>query len=160
MNKFVASGIVMLAVAMGVGRFAYTPLIPMMEHDVGLSVAMAGALATSNLFGYFVGASFAMHPITHGMRLAIVRWSLVGVVITTALMGGPEQTWLALRFVTGICSGFVLVFASSIVLERAAEEHQPSWPPLFFSGVGLGIAFSGVAVPALAGYGANAAWIG
>jgi MFS family permease len=160
MNKFVASGIVMLAVAMGVGRFAYTPMIPVMEHDAGLSVAMAGALATSNLFGYLVGASFAMHPITHGMRLAIVRLSLLGVVVTTALMAGPEQTWLASRFVTGICSGFVLVFASSIVLERAAAERQPSWPPLFFSGVGLGIAFSGVAVPALAVHGSSTAWIG
>jgi MFS family permease len=159
-NKFLASGIVMLAVAMGVGRFAYTPMIPVMEHDTGLSIAMAGALATANLFGYLVGAAFAMHPITHGMRLAIVRLSLVGVVATTALMAGPEQTWLALRFVTGICSGFVLVFTSSIVLERAAQERQPTWPPIFFSGVGLGIAFSGVAVPALAPHGSNTAWIG
>ncbi len=160
MNKFVTSGIVVLAVAMGVGRFAYTPMIPVMEHDVGLSVALAGALATSNLFGYLVGASLAMHPITHGMRLAIVRWSLVGVVVTTALMAGPPSLWIALRFVTGVCSGFVFVFASSIVLERAAAERQPAWPPIFFTGVGFGIAFSGVAVPALARFGANATWIG
>jgi MFS family permease len=146
---------------MGIGRFAYTPLIPVMEHDAGLSVAMAGALATSNLVGYLVGASLAMHPIVQGMRLAIVRWSLAGVVITTALMAGPSSSWLILRFITGVCSGFVLVFASSIVLERAAEEHKPSWPPVFFSGVGLGIAFSGLAVPALASAGGSVTtWIG
>jgi len=150
----------MLAVAMGVGRFAYTPLIPMMEQDAGLSVSMAGALATSNLIGYLAGASLAMHPITHGMRLAIVRWSLAGVVVTTGLMAGPESTWLFLRFITGVCSGFVLVFASSIMLERAAAQAQPSWPPLFFSGVGLGIAFSGIAVPFFARWGSNAAWVG
>jgi predicted MFS family arabinose efflux permease len=160
MNKFVASGIVMLAVAMGVGRFAYTPLIPVMGRDAGLSVSMAGALATANLLGYLVGASLAMHPITHGMRLAIVRWSLAGVVITTALMAGPHEMWLLLRFVTGVCSGFVFVFVSSIVLEVAADEGQPSWPALLFSGVGLGIAFSGLAVPALAVYGSSVAWIG
>ena len=160
MNAFIASGIVMLAVAMGVGRFAYTPMIPIMEHDAGLSVAMAGALATSNLIGYFVGASLAMHPITQGVRLAIVRWSLAGVVVTTALMAGPAPLWLVLRFVTGVCSGFVLVFASSIVLERAAAERHPSWPPIFFTGVGLGIAFSGIAVPALAAGGSRIAWIG
>ncbi|HEX8805601.1 MAG TPA: YbfB/YjiJ family MFS transporter [Candidatus Aquilonibacter sp.] len=158
--RFLVGGIVALAVAMGIGRFAYTPLIPIMEHDAGLSVAMAGALATANLFGYFIGASLAMHPIAQGMRLAIVRWSLAGVVITTALMSGPSPTWLLLRFLTGVCSGFVLVFASSIVLERAADERKPSWPPLFFSGVGLGIAFSGIAVPALGVHGSNAAWIG
>lgn len=160
MSKFLASGIVTLAVAMGIGRFAYTPMIPVMEHDAGLSVATAGALATANLAGYFIGASLAMHPIAQGLRLAIVRWSLVGAVVTTALMAGPSVTWLALRFLTGACSGFVLVFASSIVLERAAAEHKPAWPPLFFTGVGLGIAFSGVAVPGLAIYGSRVAWIG
>jgi len=151
----------MLAVAMGVGRFAYTPLIPMMEHDMGLSVAMAGALATWNLIGYLAGASLAMHPVTHGVRLAIVRSSLVCVVITTALMAGPQALWVPLRFLTGVSSGFVLVFASSIVLERAASARKPSWPPLYFSGVGLGIAFSGIAVPLLAGFGGSrAAWLG
>lgn len=161
MPRFVVSGIVFLAVAMGVGRFAYTPLIPVMEHDAGLSIASAGALATSNLVGYLVGASLAMHPYTQGMRLAIVRWSLVGVVVTTALMAAPEPAWLVLRFLTGACSGFVLVFASSIVLERSARAGRAAWPPIFFAGVGLGIAFSGVAVPAFADAGGSrAAWIG
>jgi predicted MFS family arabinose efflux permease len=159
--RFLASGAIALAVAMGVGRFAYTPLIPIMERDAGLGVAAAGALATTNLVGYLVGASLAMHPIAQGLRLAITRWSLAGVVVTTALMAGPHALWLPLRFVTGVCSGFVLVFASSIVLERAANAHQPKWPPLFFSGVGLGIAFSGIAVPWLAELGnSQVAWLG
>ncbi|HTU71542.1 MAG TPA: YbfB/YjiJ family MFS transporter [Candidatus Baltobacteraceae bacterium] len=159
--RFVTSGAIILAVAMGVGRFAYTPLLPVMERDAGLSVAMAGALASANLFGYLVGASLAMHPITHRKRLAIVRWSLAGIVITTALMAGPAPLWLSLRFLTGVGSGFVFVFASSIVLERAARARAPSWPPLFFCGIGLGIAFSGVAVPALIAHGGSrTAWIG
>jgi predicted MFS family arabinose efflux permease len=159
--RFLTSGAIALAVAMGVGRFAYTPLIPIMERDAGLGVAAAGALATANLLGYLVGASLAMHPIAQGLRLAITRWSLAGVVVTTALMAAPHVLWLPLRFVTGVCSGFVLVFASSIVLERAANAHQPKWPPLFFSGVGLGIAFSGIAVPWLAELGnSRVAWLG
>jgi len=146
---------------MGVGRFAYTPILPAMERDAGLSVSMAGALAAANLFGYLVGASIAMHPITHGKRLTIVQLSLAGVVVTTALMASASTLWLPLRFLTGVCSGLILVFAASIVLERAAHAEQPSWPPLFFSGVGLGIAFSGVAVPALvARGGSNTAWLG
>ncbi|MGA7569898.1 MAG: YbfB/YjiJ family MFS transporter [Candidatus Aquilonibacter sp.] len=159
--RFIAGGAVALAVAMGVGRFAYTPLLPVMERDAGLGVSMAGALASANLFGYLIGASLAMHPITHRRRLAILRWSLAGVIVTTALMAGPAMLWLPLRLVTGVCSGFVFVFASSIVLEHAAYAHAPSWPPLFFTGVGLGIAFSGVAVPALAAYGGSReAWVG
>ena len=159
--RFIASGALMLAVAMGVGRFAYTPLLPVMEHDAGLSVSAAGSLASANLLGYLVGASLAMHPITHRKRLAILRWCVLGVAVTTALMAGVPTLWLPLRFVTGICSGFALVFTSSVVLERAAHARQPSWPPLLFSGVGLGIVFSGVAVPALVAYGGSrAAWAG
>lgn len=159
--RFILSGAIILAVAMGVGRFAYTPLLPAMEHDAGLGISMAGTLASVNLLGYLVGASLAMHPITHRKRLAIMRWSVAGVVVTTALMASVAPLWLPSRFSTGVCSGFVLVFASSIVLERAARARQPSWPPLFFSGVGLGIAFSGVAVPALVAFGGSrAAWAG
>jgi predicted MFS family arabinose efflux permease len=159
--RFLGAGALILAVAMGVGRFAYTPLLPVMERDAGLAVATAGALASANLFGYLVGAALAMHPITHRNRLAILRWSLGGVVVTTAAMASIALLWLPLRFITGVCSGFVLVFASSIVLERAARALQPSWPPLFFSGVGLGIAFTGVAVPAFVAYGGSrAAWVG
>lgn len=151
----------MLAVAMGVGRFAYTPILPAMERDAGLTISMAGGLAVANLFGYLVGASIAMHPITHGKRLAITRWSLAGVVVATGLMATAAPLWLPLRFITGVCSGLVLVFAASIVLERSARVRLHSWPPLFFSGVGLGIAFSGIAVPALvARGGSTTAWIG
>lgn len=47
------------------------------------------------------------------------------------------------------------------MLERAAHRNQPAWPPLFFSGVGLGVAFSGIAVPLFASLGGSrAAWIG
>ena len=159
--RFLTSGALILAVAMGVGRFAYTPILPAMERDAGLTVSMAGALAFANLFGYLVGASIAMHPITHGKRLTVTRWSLAGVVVATALMAIASPFWLELRFFTGVCSGIILVFAASIVLERSAREQQPSWPPLFFSGVGLGIAFSGAAVPALvARGGSTTAWVG
>lgn len=159
--RFLTSGALILAVAMGVGRFAYTPILPAMERDAGLSVSMAGTLAVANLFGYLVGASIAMHPIAHGRRLAITRWSLAGIVVATASMASISPLWLPLRFLTGVFSGLVLVFAASIVLERSAHARQPSWPPLFFSGVGLGIAFSGIAVPALvARGGSTAAWAG
>jgi MFS family permease len=159
--RFLTSGALILAVAMGVGRFAYTPILPAMERDAGLSVSMAGTLAVANLFGYLVGASLAMHPIAHGRRLAITRWSLAGIVVATGLMATTSPLWLSLRFLTGVFSGLVLVFATSIVLERSAYARQPSWPPLFFSGVGLGIAFSGIAVPAFVARGGSvAAWAG
>jgi predicted MFS family arabinose efflux permease len=160
-RRFVISGALWLAVAMGVGRFAYTPLLPVMEHDAGLTVGAAGALASSNLFGYLVGAALAMAPFTHRRRLAVVRWAITGIVITTGLMAADSAAWLPLRFLTGVGSAFVLIFVSSIALERAAHRHQPAWPPLVFSGIGIGIAFSGVAIPIFVRMGGSrVAWIG
>jgi predicted MFS family arabinose efflux permease len=160
-RRFLLSGALLLAVAMGVGRFAYTPLLPVMEHDAGLTVGGAGTLASSNLLGYLIGAGLAMAPFTHRRRLLIVRCAIVAVVVTTALMAADSVFWLLLRFLTGVASALVLVLASSIVLERAAHHNQGSWPPLVFSGVGVGIAFSGVAVPVFVHMGGSrAAWIG
>ena len=102
-----------------------------------------------------------MAPFTHRNRLLIVRWAIVSVVVTTALMAADSTFWLLLRFVTGVGSALVLVFVSSIVLERAAHHHQYSWPPLVFSGIGVGVAFSGLAVPIFVRMsGSRAAWIG
>jgi predicted MFS family arabinose efflux permease len=160
-GRFLIGGVLMLAVAMGVGRFAYTPLLPVMERDAGLTVAAAGTLAFANLLGYLVGAALAMMPFTHRRRLAVTRWAILSVLVTTALMAAASPLWPLLRFLTGVSSGFVLVFASSIVLERAAHRKHPALPPLFFSGIGLGIAFSGVAVPMFVYLGGSrAAWIG
>lgn len=151
----------MLAVAMGIGRFAYTPLLPIMERDAGLTVGTAGGLASANLFGYLAGAMLAMWPYLHGRRVLAIRVSLAVIVVSTLLMVAPSPLWAVLRFVTGVGSGIVLIFASSLVLERAAQAQRPAWPPLFFAGVGAGIAFSGIAVPLFARVGGStAAWAG
>ena len=49
-------GLAGLAVAMGIGRFAFTPLLPLMQRDAGLSLADGSWLATANYVGYLAGA--------------------------------------------------------------------------------------------------------
>jgi predicted MFS family arabinose efflux permease len=44
-----------LAVAMGVGRFVFTPVLPLMEQQAHLAPSDAGVLASANCFGYFAG---------------------------------------------------------------------------------------------------------
>jgi predicted MFS family arabinose efflux permease len=45
-----------LAAAMGTGRFAYTPILPLMTAHAHLTTQSAGQLATANYVGYLVGA--------------------------------------------------------------------------------------------------------
>ena len=52
------AGAVALAVAMGIGRFAFTPLLPMMLADGVIDLAAASWLASANYLGYLAGALF------------------------------------------------------------------------------------------------------
>src|SRR5919112_6015884 len=77
----VGSGIVALAVAMGIGRFAFTPLLPLMLRDGTLSAAAGAEWAAANYGGYLAGALTASR--FSGDPRRGVRWSLVGVALTT-----------------------------------------------------------------------------
>ena len=147
---------------MGVGRFAYTPMLPVMQTEAGLSHALAGLLASSNLAGYLAGVLVAMGAAFRTRRLGVVRWGLAAVIATTALMAIPSPSlWIAARFATGVASGFVFVLSSSIVLDRAALEGKHGWVGVFYAGVGAGIVASGLLIPAALRFGDwRAGWLG
>jgi MFS family permease len=159
--KVLVSGLLALAAAMGIGRFAYTPILPLMKGEAGLSDAVAGLLAASNYVGYLLGAIGSARPLWRAHRAAAVKWSLFAGIVTTAAtaLGPNEPLWLAVRFVAGVASAFVLILVSSIILDLAAREKARSWPGILYMGVGIGIALTGVVVPAIEGAGWRAEWI-
>lgn len=138
------SGMLALAVAMGIGRFAFTPVLPMMQQDAGLSLAAAGWLAAANYLGYLVGALSAMRLRVDAPRA--LRVSLVAIALLTAAMGVLRQPlgWALLRLLAGVASAWVLVFASALTLERLAAIGHERLAGLVFAGVGLGIALAGI----------------
>ena len=81
-----ARGAAALGAAMGIGRFAYTPILPMMTAHGGLTAQGGATLATANYIGYLAGALAA----TASPRLArsprVLRASLVGLVVTLLAM--------------------------------------------------------------------------
>jgi predicted MFS family arabinose efflux permease len=169
LRKTLASGILALVVAMGIGRFAYTPILPAMQATFGLSNGMSGALASSNYLGYLVGAILAAAVPSARRQTFLLRASLIVVVLTTCLVAFTTEfwAWMAVRFVAGIASAGVFVFASGAILGVLASMDEQKLSGWLYSGVGLGIAISGVLVLALnkllpMGYvaGWRADWIG
>ena len=151
LRKTLASGILALVVAMGIGRFAYTPILPAMQATFGLSNGMSGALASSNYLGYLVGAILAAAVPSARRQTFLLRASLMVVVLTTCLVAFTTEfwAWMAVRFVAGIASAGVFVFASGAILGVLASMDEQKLSGWLYSGVGLGIAISGVLVLAL-----------
>src|SRR5690606_20672160 len=109
-------GLVALAVAMGIGRFAFTPQLPVMQADLGLPLSVGGWLAGANYLGYLVGAVLAGR--SGACPAGLMRWGLGLVVAGTAGMAvsGPLVWWLAMRFISGAASAWVLVGTGSDAL--------------------------------------------
>ncbi len=145
-------GLLALAAAMGIGRFVYTPILPFMVDGLGLSKPAAGVIASANFLGYLLGALAASSAALPGGRQRWLIAALALSAITTGIMG----TWtslpvfLLLRFVGGVASAFVLVFASALVLDHLATAGRSGLAALHFAGVGCGIAVSAVLVAGLA----------
>jgi len=156
-----AAGAAVLAAAMGLGRFAYTPLLAIMRHDAGLSVAFAGFLASANLTGYLVGALIATLRVVRMRRRAALCAGAALLVLTTLTMCLPWPWWLPSRFLTGVASGVMFVLVVSMLLDRSSRVASRWGVPVLFSGVGIGIAVPGVLVPAFAHFGGSrGGWFG
>lgn len=155
------AGFVALAVAMGIGRFAFTPMLPMMQESSGLGLAQGGWLAGANYLGYLAGALTAAYLPWRGSTLLLT--GLVLVAATTALMGWTTSwsSWVAWRSIAGIASAWVLVSVASVCIGRLAQAGAPHKAGLVFAGVGSGIAVSGLVClfADLHGYTAVGTWL-
>ncbi|NUT14110.1 MAG: YbfB/YjiJ family MFS transporter, partial [Cupriavidus sp.] len=150
------AGLVSLAVAMGIGRFAFTPLLPMMLHDGTVTLDQGGWLATVNYIGYFVGAAVCMFIQPDAARM--VRWGLVATVLLTlgmALPGGMPA-WSLWRAAAGVVSAVVMVYTAGWCLQRLAELGRPQLAGLIFCGPGLGIVVTGLGASGMVGAGWHA----
>lgn len=160
--RMVAAGIAALAVAMGIGRFAFTPLLPPMQAALGFGNDVAGWLASANHAGYLAGALAAAWLPAAWPRRVVAWWGLLAVIALTAAMAASESlaVWFVLRFLTGIASAVVLVFATATVLDGLRQQGRTDLAGVHFGGVGLGIALSGTLLAVLGqGIGWRGGWV-
>ena len=160
-SQIATAGMLALAAAMGIGRFAFTPLLPMMHEDYGVTVAQGSWLATANYLGYLAGALAAMAVRTSAA--AAIGGGLAAIGATTLGMGIAHDyaAWLVLRAVAGVASAWVLIYLSAWSLERLAALDARHMSGRIYAGVGLGTMATGVANLAMmhAGWSADAGWI-
>ena len=142
-----------MAAAIGIGRFIYTPILPSMIEELGLSRGEAGLIAGANFAGYLAGALAAASPHLPLKTRDWMMWSLLVSAITTAPMGLVTGLgwFLLLRFIGGAASAVVLVLASTLVLERLSAIGQSHLADWHFAGVGIGITISALSIESMHG---------
>jgi predicted MFS family arabinose efflux permease len=169
--RIALAGLAALAIAMGIGRFAFTPIMPMMLHDGVVDLQQASWLASANYLGYLVGALLCTFDPWLRRRLgvrhaadgpAIVRGGLVATALLTLAMALPwAASWPTLRFAAGVVSAYVFLQASGWCLAQLAARGAPSLGGVMFVGPGLGIVGSGLFGGAMvaAQWPASGAWL-
>lgn len=156
------AGLVSLAIAMGIGRFAFTPILPMMLRDGVADIASASWLASANYIGYLLGAVLCTLQPWLAARLPWLpsvfdapRTARAGLAATALLTLGMALPWPAawptLRFAAGVASAVTLIHTTGWCFAQLAARGRSAAGGLVFAGPGAGIVVSGLIAGMLVG---------
>ena len=149
--RYAFAGALAMSIGMGIGRFAYTPILPGMMDGLNLSASDAGMIASANYVGYLLGAILAGGGWGQGRERSMAYIGTGGTAILTAAMGLTDAmpAFMLVRFLAGVASAFMMIFISTIIFNQLARSEQPGLQSLHFGGVGLGITVSAVLTAAV-----------
>ena len=170
-NKFnfkilvlILTGSAALALAIGIGRFSYTPILPYMLEELKISKTNGGLIASWNFFGYLCGSLLSILSFFKKKIKFVFFISVLMSILTTLLMSFYNVVidFIAIRFVAGLSSAFVLIFGTALILPSIQQVGKKSLSTSHFMGVGFGIVISSILVSILGNYGFNWSdlWIG
>jgi MFS family permease len=158
-STIAVAGMLALAAAMGIGRFAFTPLLPMMLSDGVVDLPTASWLASANYLGYLLGALLCTFQPWLWQRfyflpqVGAAAWVRAGLVATSVLTLGMALDvpglWPLLRFAAGVASAFVFVFSSGWCLAQLAQRGSSALGGVMYAGPGAGITLSGLLASAM-----------
>jgi len=151
------AGICSLIVTVGVARFSYSLLLPIMQDNTGLTESNGGWLATTNFMGYMLGVVLAasLHNLNykynlHRVYLILIVMSSAAMIVTTDVV-----TWAAFRFIAGVCASGGLIIASGLILKWLVKNNYRAELGIHFSGVGLSIIVTSLLVEGMLAMSAN-----
>jgi predicted MFS family arabinose efflux permease len=146
--KVLSAGIFSLILVLGVARFAYTPLLPLMQQQAGLGVAEAGWLAAINYAGYLSGALIASRISSLLLKDRLYRIGMVLAIVSTLVMGLSTNVvvWAISRYVAGLTSAAGMLLGTGLIMNWLIRHNHRSELGIHFAGIGLGIAGCAAAV--------------
>ncbi|MDO6683031.1 MULTISPECIES: YbfB/YjiJ family MFS transporter [unclassified Oceanobacter] len=151
------AGICSLIVTVGVARFSYSLLLPIMQDGAGLTELAGGWLATTNFMGYMAGVLLASRLHNLNDKYNLHRAYLVSSVVTSAamVMTTDMMVWAVLRFIAGVCASGGLIIASGLILKWLVKNQYRAELGIHFAGVGISIIATSVLVEVMLNLSAN-----
>lgn len=141
--KVLAAGIISLILMLGIARFAYTPLLPLMQQQASLGISAGGWLASINYMGYFTGVLIAASISNMMLKDRLYRIGIIVAVISTLGMALTTNFWIwsLMRYLAGLSSAASILLGSGLILNWLIRHSYRSELGIHFAGAGLGIAF-------------------
>jgi len=142
------SGICSLIVTVGVARFSYSLLLPIMQDGADLTETTGGWLATSNYMGYMLGVLVAasLHKLEYKYYLHRIYLVLSVITSVAMMMTTDVFIWSALRFVAGVCASGGMIIASGLILKWLVKNNHRAELGIHFTGAGLSIIITSLLV--------------
>lgn len=153
-SKMLLTCLLGIIATIGVARFAYTPMIPEMAEEVGLTDALAGYLATANYAGYLVGALWISFISNLALKARLFKVGLLVSVVSSAAMGftASELAWYVLRFLSGLSSAAGMLLGAGLLMHWLMKHNRSAVLGSFFSGLGIGIVITAITAKLIGPY--------
>jgi predicted MFS family arabinose efflux permease len=151
-------------IGLGIGRFAYSLVLPDMRDALGWSYSTAGFMNTTNAVGYLAGALLASRMIRRFGLSRTVRLGTLACLLSLMLCA-TSGNFVVLSFArllvgVGAAAGFVGGAALATTIAQSRPERANFLLSLFYAGPGLGILSSGLIAPfVLQVFGPGSWWI-
>ncbi|MET0857436.1 MAG: YbfB/YjiJ family MFS transporter, partial [Telluria sp.] len=155
-------GLAATLTGVGIGRFAYVAILPLLVQQAWCSRSEAGYLGAANLTGYFLGIGIAAWLSRRCSAGRMVQASMLLCALSffaCGWQGGGLAWFLCWRTVAGACGAILMVQAPVLILPRTEQARRGRVGGVIFSGVGLGIVAAATVVPSLVRHGLAATWL-
>ena len=160
--RLALAGLTGTLLGVGLGRFAYTPLLPVLIGEGWVDAGGGALLGAANLTGYLLGAVTAARTGRVLGPVAVLRGAMLLVALSLlACAWNGGVVWLAVwRFLAGVAGAMLMILAAPVLMAQVPVDKKPLVAGIVFSGIGVGVMVSGTLLPWLAGFGAASAWAG
>jgi len=156
------AGAGVICVGIGLARFAYVPLFPVMVGEGWVDGGGAGLLGAANFSGYLLGVLGGRAVAARmGVPRALDLGMALALLAFAACAWNGGLAWFALwRGMAGVAGGVLMALAGPAVQAAVAPEQRSFAGGIVLGGAGSGIVLAGLLVPGLLTGGLALTWLG